>query len=1241
MRLHRLRLTAFGSFPGTEEVDFDALGEAGLFLIHGPTGAGKTTVLDAVCYALYGQVPGQRDSARSLRCDHAPPDRGPSVVLEVTIRERRFRVTRSPAWMRPKLRGEGLVEEKAKVLLEEFTGAWTARSTRSDEAGHLIGDLMGMNADQFCQVAMLPQGEFARFLRADGDDRRKLLEKLFSVKIFTDVEKWLAEHRTQTGRERQELGQRVESVLDRMRGAAGAGLPLPEDAADPAAWADAVLGLAQGELARAAEASAASQTALLVARARLADGQALADRRRRHAAALTRRQELDAAADERADLETILDEAIRADRVLPLIRQAEQRAEAAAKARSLAADAAQRALPAGHRPGPEGAGVASAGSERYGYGVAGPDVASSASGWPYEGGLVGGHGPGIAGAGMDGADGSGDSGAPAASGGRADLGGQDGQGDVGRPEGERLAGLLAELERQRRDEIGRVRQVLPEESRLREMREELDASATALAGLVEQEARLAERLAVLPEERRRAEERLEEARLAAAAVPGLTSARDAAVRLREAAQRAAALQAELERLAEAEGAALAAQAELPALLAAAEERVRGARDSAARIPALEAACRSAAERLAAAELRDALTTELEEAEQARRTAVDVAQERRDGLQAVRQSRIEGMAAELAARLAEGRPCAVCGSVDHPAPAEPAESAPTADDEHAAEEAFEAAQRAREEAETRVAGLSSRLDGAAGQAGGLAQEAAATALAEAGAELDALRAAADEEPALAADADRLAADLEAARERATETAGRIAETRAHVEALDAERARLAAALRDVDPEAGALVDGPDPDRIEAAPEHMDDESGWEGALVARAERRLAEARALAAREESLVAERGRLAAEMEELTSRGGRVALDLAEVRARRERLVADERRLAAIVDEARGRDATLAARLDRLLDEVALIREAADAARAAAVAAAESATAREQAERAAAEAGFAGVEHAAAAVRMREDREAMAQRLRDLDAERATVESVLADPELVAAAREEAPDLPVLTGEHDHAEREHGSRVSERDRAQARLEQLTGLASELDAALRKFRPAEDRHRLARRLAELAGGTASDNRWHMRLSSFVLGERLRQVVEAANERLDRMSGGRYLLRHDLGRSAGDRGRSGGGLALRVIDAWTGVERDPATLSGGESFVTSLALALGLADVVTAEAGGAEIGSLFVDEGFGTLDDETLDDVLDILDGLREGGRSVGVVSHVAELRVRIPAQLRVVKGRSGSTLARH
>ncbi|NUP67442.1 MAG: SMC family ATPase, partial [Nonomuraea sp.] len=235
-------------------------------------------------------------------------------------------------------------------------------------------------------------------------------------------------------------------------------------------------------------------------------------------------------------------------------------------------------------------------------------------------------------------------------------------------------------------------------------------------------------------------------------------------------------------------------------------------------------------------------------------------------------------------------------------------------------------------------------------------------------------------------------------------------------------------------------------------------------------------------------------------------------------------------------------------------------------------------------------------------------------------------------------PDLTAAEAGRDAAEEAYTRLASERDRAVARAARLEELREELVARIERWRPAAERHRLAERMAALASGTSSDNQWNMSLTSFVLGERLRAVVDAANERLDHMSAGRYLLRHDLRKTAGSRARSGGGLGLKVADGWTGVDRDPATLSGGESFITSLALALGLADVVTAEAGGAEIGTLFVDEGFGTLDEDTLDDVLDILDGLRDGGRAVGIVSHVGELRTRIPTQLKVAKTRRGSTV---
>src|SRR6476469_968832 len=119
MRLHHLEVTAFGPFADTVAVDFDHLSEAGLFLLSGATGAGKTSVLDAVCFALYGDVPGDRSSAKRLRCDQAPPGLPPVVELEATLSGRRFRLVRSPAWERPKKRGTGTTTEPAKVSVSE------------------------------------------------------------------------------------------------------------------------------------------------------------------------------------------------------------------------------------------------------------------------------------------------------------------------------------------------------------------------------------------------------------------------------------------------------------------------------------------------------------------------------------------------------------------------------------------------------------------------------------------------------------------------------------------------------------------------------------------------------------------------------------------------------------------------------------------------------------------------------------------------------------------------------------------------------------------------------------------------------------------------------------------------------------------------------------------------------------------------------------------------------------------
>ena len=150
----------------------------------------------------------------------------------------------------------------------------------------------------------------------------------------------------------------------------------------------------------------------------------------------------------------------------------------------------------------------------------------------------------------------------------------------------------------------------------------------------------------------------------------------------------------------------------------------------------------------------------------------------------------------------------------------------------------------------------------------------------------------------------------------------------------------------------------------------------------------------------------------------------------------------------------------------------------------------------------------------------------------------------------------------------------------------------------------------------------------------MLAALLDEALLAATARLKVMSRGRFLLRRGAGTT--DR-RVAGGLDLVVFDEYTGQERAARTLSGGESFLASLALALGLADVVQAHAGGVHLETLFVDEGFGSLDAESLDLALRALEALEEGGRLVGVISHVGELKERIDVRLEVSPSVRGST----
>jgi exonuclease SbcC len=189
----------------------------------------------------------------------------------------------------------------------------------------------------------------------------------------------------------------------------------------------------------------------------------------------------------------------------------------------------------------------------------------------------------------------------------------------------------------------------------------------------------------------------------------------------------------------------------------------------------------------------------------------------------------------------------------------------------------------------------------------------------------------------------------------------------------------------------------------------------------------------------------------------------------------------------------------------------------------------------------------------------------------------------------------------------------------------LEQLATEFTAALDGRASIASAAEVPVMVADIATARSPANRRKMPLASYAVQLRFAHVLESASLHLERMSAGQYAFQL----SEAFRGREQAGLGIEVVDSWTGQARDPRSLSGGETFYAALALALGLADVVHSETGGAQLETLFVDEGFGSLDQDTLQLVLDQLDQLRSGGRVVGVISHVTEMKERIPDRIQV------------
>ncbi|MEU0577197.1 SMC family ATPase [Streptomyces griseoincarnatus] len=991
MRLHRLDITAFGPFGTTQSVDFDALSAAGLFLLHGPTGAGKTSVLDAVCYALYGSVPGARQGGQgtTLRSDHAAPATRTSVTLELTVAGRRLEVTRQPPWERPKKRGAGTTVDKAQTWLRErdaATGAWKDLSRSHQEIGEEITQLLGMSREQFCQVVLLPQGDFARFLRADAEARGKLLGRLFDTHRFAEVEKRLADRRRAAEARVREGDDVLLADAHRMQQAAGGAMELPELSPGEPGLADAVLTAAAVARSTAREQLTAAHCRLTTAESvRAGAGRALDEARERHrlqrrfAEARERAERLRERSGAHEEDQARMHRARKAETVAPAL---ELRDSADAEHRSAAAaeERARALLPAF-----------------------------------------------LADAGPDG---------------------------------------LAAAARRAAEELGGLEAARRAERRLAELLDER-------AGLDRQE---------------RADEEVRD---------------DAEAWL----------------------------ADWETTRTALQDRIATAQQAATRAGELAARRDTARHRLEAARTRDRLTRDAEAAAEQAGAAREQALAARQHWLDLKEQRLSGVAADLAAGLTDGAPCAVCGATEHPAPARRVAGHVDRETEERALADHQDAEDRRAEADRRLAAVREELAAAGAGAGD-------------------------------APAEQLAHELdEAEREyaRAREAASALHAAQEQLRAAEREHELRTAAQRDAAVRAAARV---------------------------------------------------------------GHRERLDLERVSLEQE------------LAHARGDAPSVAARARQLEREAAQLTDAADAARTAE----EAARRLKDADARLADAAFrAGFDTPRAAAEALLDDDAHRKLQRRLDAwhdEEAAVRAVLAESGTAAAAQQPAADLPAAQQAAEAADRAVREAASARDAAARRCAELDRLSARAAASVRRLGPLREEYDRVARMAALTAGTSAENERRMRLESYVLAARLEQVAAAATVRLRRMSSGRYTLVHSDDRAG--RGRSG--LGLHVVDAWTGRERDTATLSGGETFFASLALALGLADVVTDEAGGVRLDTLFIDEGFGSLDDQTLDEVLDVLDSLRERDRSVGIVSHVPDLRRRIHAQLEVEKDRSGSRL---
>ncbi|CAH0524799.1 Chromosome partition protein Smc [Allocatenococcus thiocycli] len=1009
MKPIKLTMQAFGPFAKTETIDFEKLGNNPLFLINGPTGSGKTSILDAICFALYGETTGNERQGIQMRCDLATADLPTEVTLDFSLHGKVYRVTRSPEQEAPKARGDGMTVKKHTASLYELGDSEKLITSKTTQVKTEITNIIGLTETQFRQVMVLPQGKFRELLLASSKEREEIFGQLFQTDIYKKIEYALKDKASAISKAKNEFDNQIRGALQ------VAGVSSEEELIQQKESVSE-------QLEQEKKSEQACLEKLNTIKSELQKAQALS-------AEFTRREQAEAS----LKLHLKNSEAIDAR------QQRLEKAKSASKielhyvalqnAKTQSQELTQKISSLSHNL-TEATNVAE--------------------------------------------------------------------------------GKEAELKtaKQNAEQVPQLTQLQFNLEGMKEkLIEKVDLEAKIANGLQEKqqfETKLQQYIALkekLTQEAQQGQKTLDQARVDVALVASVDAEIKQKQRLLQDVQKLSGLKQELAK-------------------------------------------------------HDALTSSKQQNLEQAKQAYVLAQQSADRLELKWHN---AQAAVLAQRLQTGEACPVCGSCEHPHPAQFSE-------EEVTKEQVQTARAQERAAQTSYNQLSNQLE----QHYVVARQYQK--------QLDDLLEELGEHATT--EAVQIQAELQSAHEKLQRlTAIDIAQLEKNVEQLNQRCVVGETKINELQNQ-------------------------------------------MAANESTIKANQDQLSKLLANIDPKYGSVEVLEQEIIQTKEQI----QRLNKSLESAQSQlqqamlaksniESQLTTNKQWLAESELKLNEA-----------------KSNWQKALGESRFKDEENYLQSKATEQELQSWQQEIDQFKQTQIKLEQTLSDLKL-ALQDIEKPDIEVINVNLNIQQQHYVESRNKLDSVRSIFERLEKVRIDIASLHDKNSKLEDEYKVFGTLYDVASGKTGSR---ISLHRFVLGVLLDDVLIQSSQRLSLMSKGRYILAR---KTEGFKGAAGRGLDLVVEDGYTGKMRDVATLSGGESFMAALALALGLSDVVQSYSGGIRLDTLFIDEGFGSLDPESLDLAIQTLVDLQQTGRMIGVISHVSELKEQMAQRIDVEPSRVGSTVS--